>query len=311
MNLNLRNVLLSRIHRHWPELPALIVVVVVVVIVLSLEIIPVGQNGAEGHENVRNLILFFAAAGALPFAVWRSRSGQRQADATQAQAEAAVEQTRVATLARLNDQFTTAATLLGHDSMSVRRLGLQSLQQLAIDHPVDYYVRSLRALCDYAREPFTSGAGETEAIGPHGRLRSDVQGAVQMIGKAWDNENARAEGLKSEPTYVPNLIDANLSKGRFWSLNLEGAHLEGAICIDAVFGNVKLKGADLAGTNLSGADLTGESIDDRGSRSPVHGLTQSMLNEACADPERLPKLCGVKDEESGEQLEWRGQRCPP
>ena len=289
----------SWFRRHWPEMLALVGVVAVMPIIIIADVIPLDLSGNEKHESTRNLILMLAAAGALPFAVWRSRSGQRQADA-------ADEQARAAMLARLNDQFTAAATMLGHESTSVRRLGLQSLQQLAVDHPAEYYVRVLRALSDYAREPYTSPSGESTALGPHGRLRSDVQGAVQMIGQAWQNKTAREEGLVKEPNYVPNLKGANLTKGRFWSLDLEQAHLEGAVCVEAVFGNVNLKGASLTGANLTGTDLTG----DRESVAPVFGLTQEMLDKACADKGHPPKLDKVKDEKTGEQLKWREQPCP-
>lgn len=310
MILSLKSALLSWIRRHWPEIVAVVVVVAVVAVVLCLEIIPTSTTGLKDDEHFRNLILMLAAAGALPFAVWRSRSGQRQADATQEQADAVAEQVRGATLARLNDQFTAAATMMGHDSTSVRRLGIQSLQQLALDHPGDYYVRALRALCDYAREPFTGDSDLDEVLGPHGRLRSDVQGAVQMIGQAWSNVEARQRGLVKEPNYVPNLIGANLTKGRFWSLNLERAHLEQAICVDAVFGNVNLRGVNLDGTNLTRTDFTGGRIDDRESGSPVSGLTQRTLDRACVEEGKSPMLDGVLDLETGKQLEWRGEPCP-
>lgn len=345
------------VRRYWFEYAALLVAIGVVVAAICTggvslnfndtprESVAPGNSGQNGAENFRNLVLLVVGAGALPFAVWRSRSGQRQADATQ--------------LTSLNEQFTAAAQMVGDDATVVRRLGIHSFQALATDHPAEYYVRVLRSLCDYAREPYLRADGGPKVIDPSGRLRSDVQAAVQAIGKVWQLEDKRAIGLEAEKTYVPNLIGANLSRAQFWSLSLKGAHLEDATCKEAVLGNVNLDEADFTEAKLTGADLTGRSINDRESirgcslRGAVltnaccedadfgntdlsganfdganisgadfsgkpndkrsiqvrsaRGLTQAQLDQACADPDRRPRLDGLVDPETEEPLTWRGR----
>lgn len=255
----------SRKPQHLPELVASCAAIAVVVLLICLDAVSLKFGGdlKNNAENVRNLVLLVAAAGAFPFAVWRSRSGERQANGTAKQAESVAQQAESARLTRLNGQFTAAAQMVGHEAIAVRRLGIQSFQELAIDHPAEYYVRVLRSLCDYAREPYLRADEEPWAVDRFGRLRSDVQAAVQAIGRAWSRDNERSVGLQVEPTYVPNLIEANLSTARFWSFSLKGAHLERAICEGAVLGNINLDEVDFTEANLTDADLTGRSIDDR------------------------------------------------
>lgn len=361
------------VRRYWFEYAALLVAIGVVVAAICAGGVSLNFNANPGEsdaqdssgrsdaENFRNLVLLVVGASALPFAVWRSRSGERQADGTAKQAESAARQAEDTRLTRLNDQFTAAAQMVGHEAAAVRRLGIHSVQALATDHPAEYYVRVLRSLCDYAREPFLRADGVPDAADPSPtRLRSDVQAAVQAIGKVWQLDvDTRNAGLKAEPRYVPNLIEADLQQGRFWSFSLEGAHLERAICEKAVFGNVNLDEVDFTRAKLTDADLTGRSIDDRESirgcslRDAVlkntccegtdfgdtdlsganfdgaiisgadfsgkpndkrsvqvrsaRGLTQAQLDQACADPDRRPRLDGMVDPETKEPLTWRGR----
>lgn len=295
--------------------------------VLCAILIPVIVCVSPG-ERVYAVILFVASSVAFPLAIWRTLIGEQQRDAQKAQAktardqveiarqeaasanEAALAQVNNANLARLNDQFSAAATMMGHDAVSVRRIGIQSLQNLAIDHPDVYYVRVLRTLCDYAREPFPGEKMTILGGSPH--LRSDIQGAIQAIGKIWDDEDAKSIGRAGakEPNYVPNLIGADLRYARFWSLNLSYAHFGGAICIGAVFGKVNFTEVNLAGANLTGADFTGESIDDRESKEKCFGLTQQQVDLACADPNERPIFAGVIDPETGKEITWQGDPCP-
>lgn len=154
------------VRRYWFEYAALLVAIGVVVAAICTggvslnfndtprESVAQGNSGQNGAENFRNLVLLVVGAGALPFAVWRSRSGQRQADATR--------------LTSLNEQFTAAAQMVGHKAAAVRRLGIHSFQALATDHPVEYYRRVLRSLCDYAREPYLRADGGPKVIDPSG-----------------------------------------------------------------------------------------------------------------------------------------------
>ena len=285
----------GHVRRYWFEYAALLVAIGVVAgaictggVSLNFNANPGDAQGSSGQsdaENFRNLVLLVVGASALPFAVWRSRSGERQADGTAKQAEHAAEQAEYTRLTRLNDQFTAAAQMVGDDAAAVRRLGIHSFQALATDHPAEYYVRVLRSLCDYAREPYLRADGGPEVIDPSGRLRSDVQAAVQAIGKVWQLKGKRSIGLEDEKTYVPNLIDAKLPQGRFWSLSLEGAQLKRAKCTYAVFANVNLNGVHFTRASLSGVDFSGRRIDDEDSLRPssLDGADLTGANCAGAD----------------------------
>jgi len=43
---------------------------------------------------------------------------------------------------------------------------------------------------------------------------------------------------------------------------------------------------------------------------PANCLTHAQLDEACVDPDNPPKLDGVFDADTGEQLVWSGKPCP-
>ena len=69
--------------------------------------------------------------------------------------------------------------------------------------------------------------------------------------------------------------------------------------------------------NVSGADFTGNAFSSSSPKPDpdratalgraAAGLTQAQLDSAIADPENPPKLEGVLDAETGEQLVWRGR----
>ena len=119
------------------------------------------------------------------------------------------------------------------------------------------------------------------------------------------------------------LMDADLSRTSMWDTDLSGARLLSANLSEAMllgtnFSRAHLMGIDLSGTDLPGVNLTGtffanpttdDSVDGMliTSDAPVLGLTQSQLNGAKAEPNNLPKLKGVLDAETGEQLVWRGR----
>lgn len=99
-----------------------------------------------------------------------------------------------------------------------------------------------------------------------------------------------------------DLAYADLSGSRLWRADLSGAGLQGADLSGASLRRANLSRAYLGKANLSGAELS----DDEFPESKVRGLTQAQLDEAVADPDNPPKLEGVLDAETGEQLVWRG-----
>jgi uncharacterized protein YjbI with pentapeptide repeats len=114
-----------------------------------------------------------------------------------------------------------------------------------------------------------------------------------------------------------NMIEANLSRGKFDGANMAGTQLNNANLSNATFTYVnfsgaKLQGADLRGANFSkawfnwawfagakldGADFTGAHLIGAqfqgADLSKVKGLTTSQLRNACADAEtKLPPGVG-------------------
>ena len=113
-----------------------------------------------------------------------------------------------------------------------------------------------------------------------------------------------------------NLFRANLSGANFQDAKAANAWFERANLCDSVFLGADLSGARLAGADLSGAhfwdadlnranfadaDLSGAEFSVNG-RQAAKSLTQVQLDQARADADNPPKLDGVLDAETGEQL---------
>ena len=102
------------------------------------------------------------------------------------------------------------------------------------------------------------------------------------------------------------LTKANLSGATLPDADLSGARLRRANLSEVKLWGANLSKAILRDANLSGADLYGIDARSPTYNKPVCGLTQAQLDLAVADPHNPPKLEGVRDAETGEQLVWRG-----
>ncbi len=106
-----------------------------------------------------------------------------------------------------------------------------------------------------------------------------------------------------------DLTGAKLPHASLTEANLSGAYLRNASLRGAGFAGSKMSGADLSRADLSGARFT--SLVRHGAKecrsNPAIGLSQSQLDEACADEGNGPDLKGVVDAETGEPLVWRGR----
>ncbi len=98
---------------------------------------------------------------------------------------------------------------------------------------------------------------------------------------------------------------ADLSRTRLDRTDLSNTWLDRANLSSTRLDQANLSGARLSDANLSGARLSRPSGAD-----PANFLTHAQLHEACADPDSPPKLDGVFDADTGEQLVWRGKPCP-
>ena len=127
-----------------------------------------------------------------------------------------------------------------------------------------------------------------------GQPRPDVrriQGGLVEVGRVHADSYTRLAG-------------ANFSGSRMLLAELSGTDLQGAVMSDTHLTLVKLTGASLHRTKLSGTDLSGFHGEGSTTTHPPTGLTQTQLDQACADPDNPPKL----DEDSG--LVWNPQPCP-
>ena len=99
---------------------------------------------------------------------------------------------------------------------------------------------------------------------------------------------------------------SDLSGAFFEHTNLSNASFRGAYLYDARFFDSNLTGTNLEDADLTGALFNGRDIDGN-YRYPATGLTQAQLDKARSAPDNPPRLEGVLDAETGEQLVWRGK----
>ena len=133
---------------------------------------------------------------------------------------------------------------------------------------------------------------------------------LYLRGANMDHLQVRAAKLSGAWLTKANLSGAvlpyaDLSDARLRQANLSGVQLRHADLSDAKFWGADLSKAILYDANLSGADLSGVDTNSPTYKEPVRGLTQEQLDEAWADADNPPKLDGVLDAKTGEQLTWR------
>ena len=296
-------------------------VIVIVLIVVFWDWL---SDGESGSTTIRNVGLVVGGAIALWIAVWRSRIAERQADTAQQDLR--------------NKRHQESAGMLGSDVLAARLAGIYALQRLAQDHPWEHHIEVMKLLCAFVRNPTADAALEADEV------REDVQVAIDAIGacherqllleageKFWldlhgaDLREAKLMGRNFSSASWPDpdiklssmaelftfrrgpdfseaklqlaqLQLAKLQRADFTEAKLQHANYTGADLSEARFSDADLKHALLSGAVLSGAAF-----------STATNLTQEQLDHAIADPQNPPKLEGVLDEETGEQLVWRGE----
>lgn len=316
--------------KFWCGLLALLLVAFVVLLSIYLGWLEVPWNWlrggtvtqlvAEGETititkesnstTIRNVGLVVGGIIAIGLAVWRSKVAERQADAAQQQADVAQQQADVAQRGLLNERYQRGAEMLGSETIAVRLGGIYALQRLAEEHPSEYHIQTMLLLCTFVRYWITENMYQR---------REDVQTAMDVIGHRTQSqiELEIQDGFTLDLRFAPlrgielsgmNLSRADLTGAHLWWANLAGANLTGADISGA-----RISGANLFKVNLAGTDISGTEFLSTLSESTFvqhsQGLTQTQLDEAHADPDNPPKLDGVLDTETGEQLVWRGK--PP
>ena len=112
------------------------------------------SGGESGSTTIRNLGIVLAGLIALPLAIWRGRVADRQATATDKQAETAQKDL-------LNKRHQESAVMLGSGVPAVRLAGIYALERLAKDHPKQYHIEIIKSLCAFVRNPIRD-----ESLGP-------------------------------------------------------------------------------------------------------------------------------------------------
>ena len=119
-------------------------------------------------------------------------------------------------------------------------------------------------------------------------------------------------------SYQANFFKARLNRVSFEAANLQESSFQGSLLIGANLRIADLRRANLSNAVLANADLWGAALRDvklSGTKfaleddPPVRGLTQARLDQAHADPDNPPKLDGVLDADTGNQIVWRGEPC--
>lgn len=254
------------------------------------------QNGYESASTtVRNLGLFAAAPFALWLAIWRARVADRQS--------------KTAQQSLLNEQYQKGAEMLGSAVLSVRLGGIYALARLAREHPKEYHVQIMRLLCAFVRRPSPEDSDVTDENEASllSKLRLDLQEIMNEIGQRTNKQievEVQQEEYSRLDLHSVKLSDAFFQAAYFSKVNFLGAVLNNAFLKEADLTGAVLVGADLTGANLKDSNLTGAEFSVNGNL-PAVGLTQNQIDVAVADPNNPPKLDGVLDAETGEQLIWR------
>ena len=275
---------------------------------------PPAPTMVSNSETLRNAGLLIGGLLAFVFAAWRASVAGRQADASQRQA-------KIADRGLLNDRYQKAAEMLGSSVLAVRLGGIYALQGLAEQHPEQYHVPVMQQLCSFVRHP-------TEVEGQPTVVSSEVElGPVYGATTAQDFAAAGAleievvrEDIQAAMDSIASCHTRNLEIETIhnYSIDLHGADLRGvdlsnkdlsrapeydeAAPFDyAMIGTmhtnlrrVKLHYAHLGRTNLTRTDL-----------SHASGLTQSILDDAYADPKMPPRLDYAFDAETDKVLVWQ------
>lgn len=248
----------------------------------------IGDTGSPS-DVIRNAFLVGGAPIAALLAVWRSKVAERGLQ---------------------NDRYQKGAEMLGSSVLSVRLGGIYALQQLATEHPEEYHVQILRLLCIFVRQSAPNSSMENGTVLATGRTdyvtnypntpSPDVQAALNAIG----NRTTRQIQIENISGYGPDLQNsylrgANCSNGNFAHAILAFCDLSNALFVDSKLNDVM----------FHDAKLTSAIFSFKGA-SPAKGLTQDLLDIACAEENHFPYLKGVKDAVTGKQMHWSGKILP-
>ena len=124
-----------------------------------------------------------------------------------------------------------------------------------------------------------------------------------------NNADLREVYFKGSDLSHAKLVNTKLNKANLREAELHRADLRNADLTDADLRQAEMYGANLSGavlenTRLKETDISAVNFEN------AQGLEQRELDRACADPEEEPPMNLPKDSRTGEQLVWKGKRCP-
>ena len=290
----------------------------------------VESNGA----TIRNIGLIIGGAVALVFGIWRTVVAHRQLDVAQRgllndRYQKGAEMLGNNSLAGLGGIY--ALRNLAEESPERYHVQVMALLCAFVRHPIEedsrkYGIPNEDILAAVyvivSRHPALIEVEEKWGFVPNlsgaSLFRTDLSGAiltnanlsrasllyVNLSDVVLTGANLSRANLNHANLSGTMLVGADLSGARLFGADLTDAMLPGANLSDAELLKVSLSRANLSGANLSGADL---SHPEEPGLYEVLDLTQAQLDQAIAYPDNPPKLDGVLDVETGEQLVWRGE----
>ena len=117
------------------------------------------------------------------------------------------------------------------------------------------------------------------------------------------------------------LSNASIQHANLSRVEIKDSDLSDTFFLDSNLSNAQILRSDLSGSTILRTDMSGATLhetnlsgtyfydpDGGTATSPVTGLTQAQLDQACADPDNPPKLGHVLDAETGEH--WSGAGDP-
>lgn len=242
----------------------------------------------SGSTTLRNLGLVAGGLIAIWVAIWRGVVADRQAKASQQQAE-------ISRHSLLNERYQKGAEMLGNEVLSVRLGGIYALDLLACENPDIFHLQIMKLFAAFvvdrtrpktaeqvgtimdpalsesegpsksAPASFSEGSDDTslffaadQKVGPVSGLTKDVEEVMRLISERDEKritlENNKEIKINLADALLPGLIfhGANFSNFNFTQANLRRVRGWNACLAKAV-----LPGADLSGANLNGADFRG------------------------------------------------------
>ncbi|MER5325836.1 pentapeptide repeat-containing protein [Streptosporangium roseum] len=185
---------------------------------------------------------------------------------------------RTAEQGQITDRYIKAVEQLGSTKREVRLGGTYALERLAQDSPRDHQA-VYDVLAGFVRE-----YDPKPNVDDSGRLPTDVQAALTIIGRRNVARDAHAPHLFRIRTPLAGLLRANLDGADLRSAKLLYADLRSAKLRNADVRNADLTGAILAGADLTRADLSGAILageaDLTGTNLAGADLTEADLSGA-------------------------------